>query len=198
MSGPLKILFLLPFAPDLQGTHGGTRATAAIIDMLSQQHRVAVLYLAATGDPPPRQVPANCERLVAIISEKPATAKRSAIERYARAARKLLWGRPEWVDESWSPEMANRAVAMAADFRPDVVHSEFHVMAQYIPFLRSAWPQAEAIVTEHEPGITADAVHGTSMTPKQRLRALARRRAWSRYERREPPRGRRHHRLYAQ
>ena len=28
---------------------------------------------------------------------------------------------------------------------PDIVHYEFHVMAQYIPFLRSAWPQAAAL-----------------------------------------------------
>ena len=66
MTRPLRLLFLLPFAPDLRGAHGGTRATAAIIDMLSQHHRLTVLYLAAPGDPPPRQLPANCERILAI------------------------------------------------------------------------------------------------------------------------------------
>jgi glycosyltransferase involved in cell wall biosynthesis len=184
MTGHLKILLLLPFAPDLQGTHGGTRATAAIIDLLSGQHRVAVLYLEAPGDPPPRSLPPNCEQVLAVPMEGRPTAKRSTLERYARAARKLLWGRPEWVEDSWSPAMASRAAAIAAEFEPDVIHYEFHVMAQYIPFLRPASPRAAAIVTEHEPGITADAVHGTSMTIKQRLRALARRLAWSRYERR--------------
>src|SRR5437870_2608085 len=109
----LRLLFLLPFAPDLRGIHGGTRATAAIIDMLSQHHRVRVLYLAASGDRPPRQLPANCEQLVSIPTPSHATARRSAIERYFGAARKLLWSRPQWVEESWSPAMASRAAAIA-------------------------------------------------------------------------------------
>ena len=41
----LKLLFLLPFAPDLRGSHGGARATASIIGMLSQHHRTSALYL---------------------------------------------------------------------------------------------------------------------------------------------------------
>ena len=185
MTGALNILFLLPFAPDLQGTHGGARATAAIIDMLSQQHRVAVLYLAAAGDRPPRQLPANCEHILAIPVETSGTLRPSTIRRYARAARKLFWGLPEWVEESWSPAVARSAASLAAEFQPDLVHYEFHVMAQYIPSVRSACPHAAAIVTEHEPGISADEVPGTSVTLRHRLRALARRRAWSRYERRE-------------
>ena len=42
-SRPLKLLFLLPFAPDLRGSHGGSRSTAAMVDMLSKDHRVCVL-----------------------------------------------------------------------------------------------------------------------------------------------------------
>ena len=77
MTRPLRLLFLLPFAPDLRGAHGGTRATAAIIDMLSRHHRLTVLYLAAPGDPPPRQLPASCERILAIPMEKRAIGPRS-------------------------------------------------------------------------------------------------------------------------
>jgi polysaccharide biosynthesis protein PslH len=184
MTRPLRLLFLLPFAPDLRGAHGGTRATAAIIDMLSRHHRLTVLYLAAPGDPPPRQLPASCERILAIPMETRASGPGSAIKRYFGVARRFLWGRPDWVEECWSPVMASRAATIAAEFEPDVVHYEFHVMAQYIPFVRSACPRAAGIVTEHEPGIIADAVRDAPPTLRERVARLARRRAWSRYERR--------------
>jgi polysaccharide biosynthesis protein PslH len=179
----LKLMFLLPFAPDLRGTHGGTRATGAIIDMLGKTHRVVVLYLAGAGDPPPLQPP-ECERLVAIPAEMRATGARTAMARALRAARKLLWGRPQWVEESWSPAMASEVAAVAAEFEPDVVQCEFHVMAQYIPIVRSACPETATIVTEHEPGIAADAVSGAPSTLRERIARVARKRAWSRYERR--------------
>ena len=180
MTAPLKLLLLLPFAPDLRGTHGGTRATAAIIEMLSERHRVSVLYLSARGAPPPREPPGNCESMVAIPVER---RRHSGLARYVAAARQLLWGRPDWVEESWSPTVADRVAAVAAEFMPDIAQCEFHVMAQYIPSVRAACPEAACVVTEHEPGITADLGHEKSLTLKQSFGALARRRAWSRYER---------------
>lgn len=172
-----KLLFLLPFAPDLRGSHGGSRATAEIIEALSKSHRVCVLYLSADGDPPPRQLPRNCERLVAVPVERPAPTRHASLKQL------VGWQRPRWVEESWSLIMANQAAAAAAEFEPDIVHHEFHVMAQYVPVIRTAFPPAACIVTEHEPGITADARPGVSLTLRQRLGALARHRAWSRYER---------------
>jgi glycosyltransferase involved in cell wall biosynthesis len=56
-------------------------------------------------------------------------------------------------------------------------------MAEYIPAVRAASPNAGCVVTEHEPGISADLGRG-SLTFRQWLGRLARRRAWSRYERR--------------
>ena len=79
--------------------------------------------------------------------------------------------------------MAAAAATLAAEFDPDVVHYEFHVMAQYIPVIRSACPGAACIVTEHEPGVTADAGRGASIRFREWIGGLARRRAWSRYER---------------
>ena len=179
----LKLLFLLPFAPDLRGSHGGVRATAAIVNMLSQHHRVRILFLEAADDPAPLQSPANCERLMSVPMDAPARS-RSPVLRLVHAIGKFLWRRPDWVEECRSSRMASLAAAAAAEFEPDIVHIEFHVMAQYIPALRSAYPTAAIIVTEHEPGITADARPGAFLTLRERLGALTRRRAWSRYERR--------------
>lgn len=180
---PLKLMFLLPFPPDLQGSHGGTRATAAMIDMLSEDHRVCVVYLTQPGAPPPRQMPAKCERLIGVPKQRPAR-PRTAAKRWIDTIGGFLFTRPRWVDECWSRSMVRHVAEIAADFRPDVVHHEFHVMAQYIPIVRSACPGAACIVTEHEPGISADARPGASPTLRERCGALSRRRSWQRYERR--------------
>ena len=184
MTRPLRLLFLSPFAPDLRGAHGGTRATAAIIDMLSHHHRVTVLYLAAPGRaaaaPAAGQLRAHIGDTDGKARERPGAQQSSA----TAGRPQIAVGCPEWVEECWSPVMASRAATIAAEFEPDVVHYEFHVIAQYIPFVRSACPQAAGIVTEHEPGIIADAVRDAPPTLRERVARLARRRASSRYERR--------------
>ena len=101
------------------------------------------------------------------------------------AARLLLGARPDWVRESWSDKMAEACAQLAAEIQPDVVHFEFHVMAQYIPFVRKAVPEARCIVTEHEPGVvSASARRRESRGIRQRLSSWIRRIAWARYERR--------------
>ncbi len=181
-SRPLKLLFLLPFAPDLRGSHGGSRSTAAMVDMLSKDHRVCVLYLSDANDPAPRKLPGGCERMIAVPVEGPAAATRSLVRRFNDSIAQLLWRDPDWVGSAWSPLMASEAAAAAAEFEPDVVHYEFHVMAQYIPAVRTACPRAQSVVTEHEPGIVADARDGGFPTLRQILGGAARKQAWRRYE----------------
>ena len=183
----LKLLFLLPFAPDLRGSHGGARATAAIIDMLSQHHRTSALYLVGPGDPPPRQLPRGCEPMLAVSKQRHPPASAAAAARLLRAVGKFIRPDPRWVEECRSDEIASQMAAVVAKFQPDVVHVEFHVMAQYIPVIRAAWPRAAYVVTEHEPGVSADAARGASLGIRQRIGAIRRRRAWRRYERRTLP-----------
>jgi len=183
----LKLLFLLPFAPDLRGSHGGARATASIIDMLSQHHCTSALYLVGPGDPPPRHLPRGCEPMLAVSKERHRRASATTGTRLLRAVGKFIRPDPKWVEECRSGEIARQIAAVVAEFQPDVVHIEFHVMAQYIPVMRAAWPRAAVVVTEHEPGISADSARGASPSFRQRIGALRRRRAWRRYERRTLP-----------
>jgi glycosyltransferase involved in cell wall biosynthesis len=81
--------------------------------------------------------------------------------------------------------MAAAIARQAADFRPDVVHCEFHLMAQYIPLVRRASPGTPCIVTEHEIGLVAAADHGNERRGLRRwLGSTARQRSWARFERR--------------
>src|SRR5258708_32619693 len=47
-----RLLFLLPFAPRLDATHGGGRVTAQLLAQLAIRHPVALLYLRAATEPP--------------------------------------------------------------------------------------------------------------------------------------------------
>jgi polysaccharide biosynthesis protein PslH len=180
----LRIMFLLPFPPDLAGHHGGARATGAMIEMLSRRHELSVLYLSPPGLAPPKQLPTGCLRLEAVPIRASHQTAKSLSDRLRDTGRLLLGGRPGWVEDAWSPEMAVAAAALATEVDPDAVHFEFHVMSQYIRAVREAAPRAVIIVTEHEPGISADDCYGGQIGTRRYLAGLVRRRAWARFERR--------------
>lgn len=177
-------MFLLPFPPDLAGTHGGARATAEIIDLLSRRHEVSALYLEPEGSSPIQRPPGRSGRLIGVpVAAAPEDAKpgrRPVID----ALRWLVWDIPDWVKESRSDAMAVAIATQMQEFRPDVVHCEFHVMAQYVPVVRTAAPGTPCVVTEHEIGLVAAADHGKDRRGLRRwLGSIARRRAWARFER---------------
>lgn len=180
----LKILFLLPFPPDFEGSHGGSRAVAAMVEMLGQHHRLWVIYLTANGDPPPRRLPSNCERLLPLPKNAPRMVTGSRAKRRLRLIAEAIWREPLWVKECWSPVVASEIVAAVSEFEPDIVHHEMRVMAQYIPAVRSASPSAACIVTEHDAAVTDYRELRSLRGLAQWLRALAELRAWRRYVRR--------------
>ncbi len=176
-------MFLLPFPPDLAGAHGGARATAEIVDLLSRKHDVSVLYLEPEGSGQIQQPPGKPGHLIGVPVAAAPKKPKGTFLRIVEALRWILWDIPDWVKESWSGAMADRISRRAAEFRPDVVHCEFHVMAQYIPVVRKAAPDATCIVTEHEIGLVAAADHGNERPGLRRwLGSIARRRAWARFE----------------
>src|SRR4051794_14657169 len=48
---PLRLLFLVPFAPSLNAAHGGARVIAQLITHLAKRHRIALCYLRSAGEP---------------------------------------------------------------------------------------------------------------------------------------------------
>lgn len=182
----MKLLFLVPFAPDLRGTHGGARATAAMIDLLGQHHRVRVLYLVDPHAGPPVKLVSRCEKLTPVKLD---LAKLKQLGRRNKVARTLaeLGGMPVWAEACQLRAVTEQIAAVAREFQPDIVHHEFHVMAQYIPVVRKAAPHARCLVTEHEPGIIADREGGAFLSLRKRLRNFTRNHSWRRYEKRTLP-----------
>lgn len=174
-----RLLFVTPFAPDLEGSHGGAQATGAIIAMLACHHDVWVLYPAPAASEPPKRLPAGCRGIRAL--PLPATLRRKR-GRPWRAARLLLGADPDWAVEARSDEVAEAVMEEVRRVAPDIVHFEFHVMGQYIAAARQAAPHAACVVTEHEPGVASEDMKGAVLTAARGLGRHARLRAWRRFE----------------
>lgn len=173
-----RILFLLPFAPDLDARDGGTRAITALVTSMATRHEVHVVHLDPDNRAPAHRAPGNPVDVQGIPVRVPHNGR---IRRYARL---LALREPDWAASARSAAMGAALVAKLRSNRFDVVHVEFHVMAQYLPLIARHAPDALTIVTEHEPGICAGrSRRGSSSWARRALVALTRV-GWARYEKR--------------
>ena len=182
-AGRLRLLFVLPFAPDRLGSHGGARVAGEIIALLAARHEVAVLYLAPAGEAEPRALPEG-GRMTAVHVAAAERRTAGLAGRAGRLVRLLAGGRPDWAEEADRPEMAEALAREVRAFRPDILHCECAVMEPLIAVARGEDPAITCIVTDYEPGISADAAPGTGQSWRRRLGNLVRRRAWARLGRR--------------
>lgn len=176
-----RILFILPFAPDLQARDGGTRAMTALITAMAGRHEIHVLYLAFDNRPPAIEPPTVCASLRGVPM---ASRKSNRAMRYLRLA---TLRDPDWAAESRGKAMQQAIAQTLQATRFDVVHCEFHVMAQYLPDVIAHAPAAIRIVTEHEPGICAGQTTRRKLSGARRILAWLGSRGWARYERRFLP-----------
>lgn len=147
-----RLLFLLPFAPRLDGLHGGARASAQLLLSLSMRHSVAVLYLRDKSQLPADPVlQRNCDLVEEIISPEHADAE--SMLPTLKMWTSLLWGTPRWVNDASVAAYAERVRKIAQVWKPDIVQMEFHVMAQYQAALEGC--PAPRILTQYDPGVQA-------------------------------------------
>jgi polysaccharide biosynthesis protein PslH len=146
----LRLLFLLPFPPRLDATHGGSRTTAQLLGHLATRHRVAVLYLRAPDDLPADAVlQEQCELVEEVMRPNPGFSASSGLARIGS----LLRGWPLWVASCSVAAFGSRLRILARTWRPDIVQVEFHVMAQYLSALDDC--SSPRVLTQHEPGAYA-------------------------------------------
>jgi polysaccharide biosynthesis protein PslH len=179
---PRKLLLLSPFSPRLDAPHGGGRVLAHLVRGLAEHHRLALIYLRAPDEPPLEQdLAERCEIVQEVGRSLPGA---SAGERWRRRGRllpSLLRGRPMWAADFWVPAFGAVVSRVAAEWQPDVVQVEFHVMAQYLSSLGTRL--APRVLTEHEPGIEAARDHFRRARGYEQLVRRLDLWAWERYER---------------
>ena len=181
LPGSRRILILSPFPPRRDGHHGGARSIAHSVAELAAGHRVRVLCLAADGEQPAEPALAGlCEKVEAVRRPGASVGFRRVLLTGASVAA----GLPFWVGNWKVEEFRRRVRETVREWRPDIVHFEFHVMAQYA----DAAEGCRRILVEHEPG-TAAARDRRLLSPAWQRPLLDREvKAWTRYEREILPR----------
>ena len=173
-----RLLFLLPFAPRFDATHGGGRVTAQLLAQLAVRHRIVLLYLRAATEPPLDDfLRQRCE----VVEEIVRSDVGFSFARWTSRLFSLLRGRPLWTAVTAVACFDARVRAIARTWHPDIVQIECHVMGQYISALDDC--PAPRVLTEHEPGAKAardlwESSRGLTKA-QYRLAALA----WERFER---------------
>ncbi len=149
-----RILYLLPFAPRLDATHGGGRALAQLLMPMAERHDLALLYLRAPHEPPiDAALAARCQLAEEILRPEVGTGPWARWRRRLRLAAGFARGVPMQVSDWRSAAFAERLGALLRGWRPEIVQFEYHVMAQYAAVC--ARSDAPRVLTEYEPGAAA-------------------------------------------
>jgi polysaccharide biosynthesis protein PslH len=173
-----SVLVTAPFPPRLDATNGGSRVLGELVAALSTRHDLAVLYLRARGEP---SIDDALARRCSLVQE---VARDRATPFSTRLRRRIgpLLGVPTWAAYLSVDEFAVHVRRLADQWKPDVVHFEYHVMGQYANALPDR--SAARVLTEHEPGVLAAREHMAVRRGVIGLWDWLERRAWERYERR--------------
>lgn len=153
----MKVIVLAPFPPRSDGRHGGARALASLHRRLAARHRLVLLSLRADDEPPvDPELAAACEEVVEV--RRP-LARASPAALWTERQRMLgaLRRQPGWVLGTDVAALHAALRDAVERHRPDVVHAEFAVMAQYAGDV--AGPPV--VVTDHS--VAADGLDDAAM-----------------------------------
>jgi glycosyltransferase involved in cell wall biosynthesis len=174
-----RVLLLAPFPPRSNATHGGSRAIAGTVEALARRHRMAVAYLRGRDQPAMDERLQNlCDLVREVRLERPRGLVRRLL-RHTRNSFAPFTALPTWAAWFSSTAYADEVRRTVAEWAPDLVQLEFHLMGQYLPALRGS--SAPRILVQHEPG---------AATQRERLRHFGHLsaadwldlHAWRRYE----------------
>jgi hypothetical protein len=97
----LRLLILTPFAPRLDAPHGGGKSLAQLVRELGRRHRVALLCLRASDDPPTDDVVrGRCELVEDFPLPGVGGTPVERLRRKARLSLALARGRPTWAADT--------------------------------------------------------------------------------------------------
>jgi polysaccharide biosynthesis protein PslH len=177
----LRLLFLAPFAPRRDGSHGGGRAIAELLVRLAERHRVALVCLRGAAEPPADAALLERCEMVREVARPAGGGTLSRFGRRARVAAALVRGTPAMVTGSASEEYAAAVREAAGSFEPDIVQLEYHLMGAYLRALTGC--PAPRVLRQLEPGAAAARERASYRPGLARFTGSLERRAWERYER---------------
>jgi polysaccharide biosynthesis protein PslH len=147
----LRILFLTPFAPNLQAGHGGGKVIAQLIAQLAQHHAIGLCYLRSEKEPAvDGALRERCDVVEEVVLPESRVSGIRRLSKRFKVLGHLLEGKPLWAIDRFSAAYEPRLKKFLENWQPDIIQIEFHVMGQYLPALAS-YP-APRVLVEHEPG----------------------------------------------
>jgi polysaccharide biosynthesis protein PslH len=177
----LRLLFLAPFPPRRDGTHGGSRAIAELLLRLAERHHVALIHLRGRREESADPVLLERCDLVREVLRRPPANPLGRLGRRLRIAGERMRGTPGAVAGSMSPEFARAVEEVATSWRPEIVQLEYHLMGIYLPQLASC--SAPQVLRQLEPGAATARGRAVHRPGLARFTAGLEERAWERFER---------------
>ena len=177
---PLRLLYVTPFPPRLDGAHGGSRAIAQLISRVAERHRVALVTL---RHPLELGIDDDLRRRLDLVEEveRPGhdRARRGRALRGARNRLHVLGGKPLWATAVDVPAFHRRLTTIVSSWKPDLLQFHYTAMGGY---LRTIAPHRRPIVLwEPDPATNAASSLGHVAAGDRLLRYLDVR-AWRRFE----------------
>jgi polysaccharide biosynthesis protein PslH len=173
-----RILLLSPFTPHRRALHGGARVVTQLTVGLARSNRVALMTLTSPDDlPVDEEVRALCEAVVEVRLPYDSWSLSQRALGWVASQSAPLFGVPRWAHAWRSDEFRRRLREVVAQWKPEIVQIESHVMAQYAAVLRDQG--APRVLSALE----AASLAVDSRLTRLQLRAWAERSAWRRYER---------------
>lgn len=127
----MRLLVLAPFPPRRDASHGGARWIAGLVANLAVTHEVALLALRGSGDKGVDEVLVDACDLVIEHEHRPARGSLGLLWRERQRLVMTAAGAPGWAVGSSVRALAADVRRVVASWRPDLVHVESVVMAQY-------------------------------------------------------------------
>src|SRR6478672_10021645 len=119
---------LAPFPPRTDAVHGGSKAIAALLTELAEDHAIALLYFRSKDEPDIDSAVRQGCTLVCEV-QRPWSYERSRTLKAFHLGVGLLKGVPTWVRRWHAREFSIRLSSVIESWRPDIVHADFHLMA---------------------------------------------------------------------
>ncbi len=146
-----RLLFLLPFPPRLDATHGGARITAQLIAGLFSRHTVAILYLRGFDEKPAEPIfYERCDLIDEIARDWTGRSLGQRLIRNTRLLMSLFKHQPMWVTDWANKRFLEKVQIVARQWQPGIVQLDHQIMGQYLPALSTV--HAPRVLTIHEPG----------------------------------------------
>jgi polysaccharide biosynthesis protein PslH len=177
-----RLLVLAPFPPRLDGLHGGSRAIAQLHVRLAALHPVTLVHLRAPHEAPVDDVlRRSCALVREVIMPRVPDTRVGRGVHTLETGLALLQGRPMWVARTRSRRFAAAVRAVVAEWQPQVVQFEYHVMGQYLEALDGS--RIRTVLRQLEPGAAAAQDRVSGAASLGRAARVWDSQAWRRYER---------------